>query len=140
MQTTNRRSLLVAAAIAALAMIPAGASATPDNPDATVLVRNYNSLDVQVFAVTEAGKRFELGTVNRGAERSFVLPDRLMEGGMPFRLKIYSLARATPASVIDNHVAGVKTQLLSPTDGEQILLNVKSPLITSFIDRGTAMP
>jgi hypothetical protein len=77
-----------------------------------------------------------LGTVNRSSERTFDVPACLIDSGVEFRLKIYSLARAVPASVVDNHVAGVKTQPLTMTEGEEIRLVVKSPLATSFIERG----
>jgi len=139
----TRHSVLVAAAAAVLLAVPASASVTIDNPrdtDATIVIRNYNSLDVQVFAVTESGKRFELGIVNRGKEREFALPDRLKDTNQPFRLRIYSVARAVPPSLIDNHVAAVRTKLFSLADGEKLMLNVRSPLIDSFVDRGTAPP
>jgi hypothetical protein len=142
-EVKTRYSLLVAAAAAVLLTVPASASVTFDNPrdvETTVVVRNYNSLDVQVFAVTESGKRFELGTVNQGAERTFALPGRLTNSDQPFQLKVYSLARAVPPSLIDNHVAGVKSRLLSPKDGDQIVLNIRTPLVESFIDRGVTTP
>ena len=107
-----------------------------DATNTQIVIRNYNSLDVQIFAVTEGGKRYELGTVKRGAERSFDGPERLVESGVEFRLKIYSLARAVPPSVIDNHVAGVKTQPLSMTVGEELRIMVRSPLVSSFVERG----
>ena len=145
MQTAKARlPLLAAAIISMMAAMPANAAVPTDEetirkPDATetqVTIRNYNSLDVQIFAVTEAGKRYRLGTVNRSSERSFSVPDCLVDSGIEFRLKIYSLARAVPASVVDNHVAGVKTQPLTVTEGEEIRLMVKSPLLSSFIERG----
>ncbi len=138
--------MFLAALAATLATAPASATSqpvTPDNPpdaDATVVVRNYNSLDVQVFAVTEEGKRYELGTVHRASERTLEIPEGLVANSTPFRLKIYSIARAMPASVVDNHVAGVKTQVLEIADGDEIQLTVKSPLVASFIDRGSPTP
>jgi hypothetical protein len=145
MQTAKARLPVIAAAIISMiAATPANAAVPADKdpirkPDATetqVVIRNYNSLDVQIVAVTEAGKRYRLGTVNRSSERTFDVPDCLIDSGVEFRLKIYSLARAVPASVVDNHVAGVKTQPLTMTEGEEIRLVVKSPLATSFIERG----
>lgn len=145
MHTAKARLPVVAAAIISMiAATPANAAPTTDKdpirmPDATetqVVIRNYNSLDVQIVAVTEAGKRYRLGTVNRSSERSFEVPDCLIGTGVEFRLKIYSLARAVPPSVVENHVAGVKTQPLTMTEGEEIRLVVKSPLATSFIERG----
>jgi len=137
--TKTRLSLLAAAAIAFAAPIPASPAQAVDTPpgsDATVLVKNHNSLDVQIFAVTECGKRFELGTVNRNSERSLALPERLLDEATPFRLKIYSLARALQAEYRPKQLAAVKTQPLSPAVGEEIQLNIRSPLVASFIDRG----
>ncbi len=145
MQTAKARLQVIAAAIISMiAATPANAAVPADKdpirkPDATetqVVIRNYNSLDVQIVAVTEAGKRYRLGTVNRNSERTFDVPDCLVDSGVEFRLKIYLLARAVPASVVDDHVAGVKTQPLTMTEGEEIRLVVKSPLATSFIERG----
>lgn len=136
-----RHSLLVVAAAAVLMTLPASASVTFDDPpktEVTVVVRNFNTLDIEIVAVTESGKRFEVGTVTRGAKRTLALPNRLMASDQPFRLKIYSVASAVPPSIIDNRVAGVRTKLLSPADGEEILLNVRSPLIDSHLDRGAA--
>ena len=48
---------------------------------------------------------------NEGATVKDRIP--LVGGNTEFRLKIYSLARAMPASITDNHVAAVKTQPLS---------------------------
>lgn len=147
--TKAHRTLLAAAVIAVFAAMPAGATATPNRgvvsvepgrPIAAIVVRNYNSLDVQVFAVTAAGKRFELGRVNRDSERTFELPNRIVENNSEFRLKVYSLARGVPTSVIDNQLEAVKTQLLSPSASDEIVLTVKSPLLASFIDYGSTTP
>jgi hypothetical protein len=137
------QALLVAAAIAVLAAVPASASVTPPNPavsEATVVVRNFNSRDVRVVAVTETGKRFELGTVQRSSKRAFKVPDRLLNENEPFVLKVYSLERPTPPSIIDHVVSGVRTQLLSPKNGEEITLNLRIPLTESFIDRSASTP
>jgi hypothetical protein len=74
--------------------------------------------------------------VNCGSERSFSIPKNLVDSGVEFRLKIYSLARAVPASFVNNYVAAVKTQPLSVTEGEEVRLMVKDPLVASFIERG----
>lgn len=142
-EVKTRYSLLVAAAAAVFLAVPASASVANDNPrdvDATVVVRNHNLLDVQVFAVTESGKRFELGTVNQGAERTFALPSRLMDTNQPFRLRIYSVTKAVPPSLNYNQIAGVRTKLLSLTDGQKLTLNVRSPLVDSFTDSGVITP
>lgn len=138
-QTTTHQALLAVTAVAMLLTMPVAASEpsdAPPNPDATVLVRNNNYLDVQIFAVTEAGKRFELGTVTHGRERTFPLPNQLLENNEQFRLKICTLSRGMPTSIIDNHVAAVKTQPLALNPDAQISLTVASRLKNSYVDRG----
>ena len=88
-----RFSMVAAAALAVVGATPTGQSASlyPDNPNATpqktVLVRNHNSLDVEVVAVTEAGRRFRLGAVHRGAGRTFILPPLLLIAGRQGRTR-----------------------------------------------------
>ena len=95
-----RIPLVAAAALAVVGATPTGngLSSFPDNPTdtlqrvgTTIVVRNHNSLDVEVVAVTEAGRRFQLGAVHRGAGRTFVLPQGVTEGNHQFRLKVYSI-------------------------------------------------
>jgi hypothetical protein len=110
---------------------------TPQAREATVVVRNTdNWLRVEVYAVTEAGRRFHLGVVNRASVRTFKLPDPLADGSTQFRLKVYSLRPPDPASALQVYLEGVKTRPLSMTEGETIMLTVASPLTRSFIDRG----
>lgn len=140
LNTMPRRSLLLAAITAALATVPTTAlsqfEASTDS-DITVMVRNQNSLDVQIYAVTEAGDQFELGRVQRNSESALAIPVELLSSTEAFSLKIYTLSPAMPASLVDNRIAAVRTQPLSPRAGEEIRLMVRSPLANSFIDRGT---
>jgi hypothetical protein len=107
----------------------------PQGPDATVVVRNYNnSLRVEIHAVTEAGRRFQLGVVNQASERTFELPDRLADGSTQFRLKVYSFVPPDPRSAVRDYREGVKTRPLFMTAGEKIVLIVANPLARSFID------
>jgi hypothetical protein len=113
-----RFPMVAAAALAVVGATPTGQSASlyPDNPDATpqktVLVRNHNSLDVEVVAVTEAGRRF--------------------------RLKVYSIGQKVGPSLVNHYVDAVKTQLLSSSVEGELVLQVHSPLANSFIDRGSS--
>jgi hypothetical protein len=109
---------------------------TPQDPEAMVVVRNNNSLRVEVHAITEAGRRFPLGVVNQASERTFALPDPLADGSTRFRLKVYSFRPPDPASAVRVYLEGVKTRPLSMTVGEAIVLIVANPLTRSFIDRG----
>jgi hypothetical protein len=136
--------VIAAAALAVVGATPTGHSdavfadnpeVTPQRITATVFVRNHNSLDVEVVAVTEAGRRFRLGSVYSGAGREFELPADVCDGSDPFRLKVYSIGRKVGPSVANHYLEAVKTQPLSPNSGE-IVLQVHSPLSASFIERG----
>jgi len=139
-----RIPVLAAAAFAVFGATPAASqsqdviasSALPRQVDKTVVVRNHNSLDVEIVAVTEAGRRFPLGAVNHGSGRTFVLPRALSESGNSFRLKIYSIAPKVGPSITTRYLGAVKTQLLSPSSTGSIVLQVQSPLASTFIDRG----
>ena len=137
--------IIAAAAFAAVGATPTGHSGsvpedcpetTPQRVPTSVVVRNHNPLDVEVVAVTEAGRRFRLGSVQSGTRRTFDLPRGLCERGDLYRLKVYSIARKLGPSVANRYLDAVKTQPLSvDTDGD-IVLQVHSPLSASFIDRG----
>jgi len=138
--------VIAAVALAVVGATPTGSTpaVSDDNPEhvqqqdqTTVLVRNHNSLDVEVVAVTERGRRFRLGAVFSGAGRSFDLPRDLCQGNDPFRLKVYSIGRKVGPSVVNHYLEAIKTQPLSPNAGGEIVLQVQSPLSDSYIDRGT---
>jgi hypothetical protein len=140
-----RIPVIVAVALAVVGATPTGRAdshgsdnpeITPQRTEATIQVRNHNSLDVEVVAVTEAGRRFRLGAVHGGAGRTFALPRDVSEGGNPFRLKVYSIGRKIGPSVVNHYLEAVKTPLLSPNADGEIVLQVQSPLSNSFIDRG----
>ena len=139
-----RFPMVAAAALAVVGATPTGQSASlyPDNPDATpqktVLVSNHNSLDVEVVAVTEAGRRFRLGAVRRGAGRTFTLPRGVTDNSSRFRLKVYSIGQKVGPSLVNHYVDAVKTQLLSSSVEGELVLQVHSPLANSFIDRGSS--
>jgi hypothetical protein len=135
-------ALAAATLLAALGTAPAHATQpagpqdaldTPQGTNATVMVRNYNMADVEIYAVSEAGRRFHLGTVNRMSGRTLALPATLVNGTQ-FRLKIYTYEPRRAASVVRRLTEGVKTNALSISAGQQIELMVNSPLTESFIN------
>jgi hypothetical protein len=137
--------VIAAAALAVVAATPTGYSdsaltgcpkTTPQRVPTTVLIRNHNPLDVEVFAVTEAGRRYRLGSVQSGAGRTFDLPRGLCECGDLYRLKVYSIARNVGPSLANRYLDAVKTQPLSVDRDGEIVLQVQRPLSASFIDRG----
>lgn len=134
----TRRAVLAAAALLLLAGLPALAegpeSPVPQGTPATVSVHNYNTLDVEVYAVTESGRRFRLGAVNRISQRALALPDQLTDGTTEFRLKIYSFRPREAASAYRRYLQGVKTNPLSAKAGELIPLIVTDPLVNSYVN------
>ncbi len=139
--------VVAAAALAVVGATPTGQSASnyPDvaavtrrNIEATVLVRNHNSLDVEIVAVTEVGRRFRLGSVRRGGGRTFVLPRGVTENSNQYRLKVYAIGQQVGPSLVNHYVDAVKTQLLSSSVDGELVLQVHSPLASSFIDRGSS--
>ncbi len=142
-----RLPVVAAAALAVVGATPTGPAVPshPDNPadtpnssEATVLVRNQNSSDVDVVAVTETGRRFLLGAVRQGAGRTFVLPRAVTDGSCRFRLKVFSIDRLMGPSSVNQYVDAAKTQPLSVQAGGEIVLQVQNPLANSFIDRGSS--
>jgi hypothetical protein len=135
---------MLAAALLLLAAVPAAATihgTTPDAVDqlqgssvATVVVSNFNTLDVEIYAVTEEGRKFPLGVVNRVSTRNLALPDQLADGSTEFRLKIYSVRPSTVHSAYRKYIKGVKTAALAVGQGSTISLMVGDPLTDSFIN------
>lgn len=113
-----------------------GISDASSETHAFVEVRNYNSADIEVYAVSEEGRRFHIGTVNRLSQKVLALPSCL-SAGEQFRLKIYTYAPRPPASVVRRLVEGVKTNPLSASAGQKIELVVNNPLTDTFINHVT---
>ncbi len=137
-----RFSLGAAALLAVLGPLPLGAAVptdrtetpeAPKNNEATVLVCNHNTLDVVVYAVSEAGKRFRLGTVRGSSNHAMTLPRQLADGSTQFRLRIYSLRPSQAASAARGYLQAVKTNPLAASGGDKIMLYVMRPLTESFI-------
>jgi hypothetical protein len=133
----------LAAALLWLAPAAAGANpaANPDTPDpqqsgsiAEVKVNNLNAMDVDVYAVTEAGRKFALGTVYRASARSLALPEQIADGATEFRLKIYSVRPSFAPSSYKDYLKGVKTTTLSAAPGSTLSLIVGDPLTDSFVN------
>jgi hypothetical protein len=90
--------LLSAPAIAATPVDVGEGTSRPQGSNATVMVNNCNTLDVEIFAETEGGQRSRIGTVRRTTQHELKLPDWLADGTTPFRLRIYSYKRPIPVS------------------------------------------
>ena len=100
---------------------------------ATVVVHNDNWQDVEVVALTDAGKRFRLGEVARGLERSFSFPDALVDGKCQFRLKVYSIDNQVGSLLATRYLGAVQTKPLSVSAGSEIVMHITDPLGESFI-------
>jgi len=144
MLSTKARLSMLAAALLLLVAVPASAAipgVAPDaadqpqgSPTATVTVSNFNTLDVEIYAVTEEGRKFPLGVVNRVSNRTLALPDQLADGATQFRLKIYSVQPSHVHSAYRKYLKGVKTAALAVSQGSTIALMVGDPLTDSFIN------
>ncbi len=72
--------LLSAPAIAATPVDVGEGTDRPQGSNATVMVNNCNTLDVEIFAETEGGQRSRIGTVRRTTQHELKLPDWLADG------------------------------------------------------------
>ena len=138
-----RIPMVAAAFLALLAAMPASA-AVPTDPGnaldtarqgtshATIEIRNDNSRDVEVYAVTEAGQRNLLGFVRPSSARTFQLPHRLVDAGTPFRIKVYSFEHIA-RSALPVYLEGVKTRVLTANAGEKVTIRLGNPLLQSAI-------
>lgn len=106
----------------------------PQGAEARVLVQNDNIRDVEVYAISEDGKRVRLGMVARLTGKTFNLPAWMADGSTQFRLKIYAYESQAAASATRRILTAVKTNPLSASDGEAITLMVGSPLTNSYIN------
>jgi hypothetical protein len=143
MLTSRARIPVIGAAfLALLAVMPASAAVPTDRGDAldtaqdtsqaSVEILNHNWRDVDVYAVTEAGQRYRLGFVSANSTRKLGLPDELVDGETPFRIKVYSFEQ-TASSVLEHYCEGVKTKVLIAEPGEKITLWLAQTLASSAI-------
>ncbi len=137
-----RFPLIATALVTLLAAMPASAAVpidgkdgldTPQDPAATVMVRNDHALDVAVYAVAEDGRRFRLGEVHRNSGRTFQLPGRLSYGDTAFRIKVYSFRNLGAYSATIRYVQGIKSRPLFATPGERINVILNDPLTESTV-------
>ena len=143
MQASKARIPMVAAAfLMLLVAVPAGAAVQNDPGDAldtaqgisqaTVEIRNENSRDVEVYAVTEAGRRYRLGFVSPSSTRTLQLPHQIVDARTPFRIKVYSFEHTSRSALVD-YLEGVKTRVLTANAGQRITLRLVNPLSQSAI-------
>ncbi len=137
-----RIPVVAAAFLALLAAMPASAAVQTDPGDAldtpqgtshvTVEILNNHWTDVEVYAVTEAGRRYRLGFVSPSSTRTLQLPHQIVDARTPFRIKVYSFEHRA-GSALAHYVEGVKTRVLTPTAGEEITLWLTKNLSESAI-------
>ena len=128
--------LVLLAATPASAAVPAAHEDALDTPQgtshATVEIINRHWTDVEVYAVTEAGRRYRLGSVWASSIRTFELPRRLVDARTPFRIKVYSFEYRAGSALVA-YLEGVKTRVLTPNAGEEITIQLMSTLSESGI-------
>jgi hypothetical protein len=137
-----RIPMVAAAFLALLVAMPAGAVVPTDPGDAldtaqdtsqaTVEIHNDNWRDVEVYAVTEAGRRYRLGFVSPSSTRTLQLPQQLVDARTPFRIKVYTFEH-TDRSLVADYLDGVKTRVLTANAGESITIWLGKPLSQSAI-------
>jgi len=137
-----RMPVVAAAFLALLAAMPASAAVPTDPGDAldtpqgtshaTVEILNDHWTDVEVYAVTEAGRRYRLGFVSSSSMQNFQLPRWLVDARTPFRIKVYSFEHRA-GSALAHYLEGVKTRVLTPNAGEEITIWLTSNLSESAI-------
>ena len=143
MLTSKAQIPVVAAAfLALLAAMPAGAAVPTDPGDsldtpqgtshATVEILNDHWTDVEVYAVTEAGRRYRLGFVSPSSTRTLQLPHQVVAARTPFRIKVYSFEHRA-GSALAHYIEGIKTRVLTPNAGEEITLWLTRNLSESAI-------
>ena len=126
--------LLVALpASAAVQTDPGDALDTPQSTShATVQILNNHWTDVEVYAVTEAGRRYRLGFVSPSSTRTLQLPHQIVDARTPFRIKVYSFEHRG-GSALAHYLEGIKTRVIVPNAGEEITLWLTRNLSESAI-------
>jgi len=125
-----RNSVLTAFTFLALATTTLAAQA--QSSQATLKVDNRNTLDVVVYAVTDNGERYRLGSVHRLSTADLPLPAELANGATQFRLKVYSY-EGGPYINIAKARAAVKTQPLVTSPGQTLQLLVEARITESHM-------
>lgn len=138
----TRYPVAAAAILALLGTMPPAAEARADdrdaikaakNADARILVRNSNSLDIEVHVIAQSGRRFRLGKVRRMSNRAFLLPEWFADGRAEIVVKVYAFAPPAAGSAMRRYLQGVETKPFPANVGENLRLEVTDPLTESFI-------
>jgi hypothetical protein len=126
-----RNTVIAAFAFVAIAATSLAAQAQDD--EATVKIDNRNALEVVVYAVTDDGDRYRLGSVHRLSTAELAVPTKLADGDTQFRLKVYSYEATRAYNHVSRARAAVKTQPLTAAAGDTIRLLVEARLTESYI-------
>ena len=105
---------------------------------ATVLVHNWNSHDVEVYAEQDDGRQIKLGVVLTMTDRTFTLPDWLSDGKTEFRLRMMCMLPEDPRSALIQYHEAVRTQPMSSSTGNEIVVDLADPLSESTISDGSS--
>lgn len=135
----NKIIPLALVALAVGAAVPAAAAAV-DTPDTavTLVVQNNNLQTVTVFAVLTDGKLRELGRVRSTAERTFEIPEALLQDGENLQIKVFPYRG--PKGGLTHGVLepnqGIKTHPIPVASGSIVDLWVERDLRTSRVFLG----
>ena len=97
----------------------------------TILYVDNRNLSAHVYAVTMAGRRRLLGTVDAASTREFEIPPSLFENGEVFQIKVYPLRREGRFNSVRSEGSGIKTPSIAITAGNRIELILESKLSQS---------
>jgi len=131
MTAKNTRNAVIAT-VAFLAIATASLAAQAGADQATVTINNRNTLEVVVYAVTDEGVRYRLGSVHSKSTADLTLPAKLADGATQFRIKVSTYERGlySPIPVARD---AVKTQPMVVSAGETIVFLVQPHLTDSHI-------
>ncbi len=122
----------VVATFAFVALATTSLAAHAQGDQATLKVDNRNTLDVVVYAVTDNGNRYRVGSVHRLSTADLPLPAELADGATQFRIKVYSV-EAGPYVRLAKARAAVKTQPLVTAPGQTLQFLVEARITESHI-------
>ncbi|MEJ2238825.1 MAG: hypothetical protein P8X82_11055 [Gemmatimonadales bacterium] len=130
--TVHKIRSVVVTVFSFLALATMTLDAQAQGNQATLKVDNRNILDVVVYAVTDSGDRYRLGSVHRLSTADLPIPAELADGATTFRLKVYSYEKVSYMNVATAHAA-VKTQPIVTAPGATLQFLVEARITESHI-------
>ena len=142
MRSTNSAAWALAlAAFMGTTTVPLAAS-VPSDPEPVptldvedpgqVLIVNNHVYGVTVYAVTQAGKRFRLGHLNRSSAKVLSVPDEAVEGSTVL-VKVYPETSVAGLGSPADGNPGIRTRLPVSVNTPEVALWLEPDLASSFM-------